>query len=119
MKIMIVDDHSDMRRILGNIVLLALKESVELIECESGEQAVEQYAIHHPDYVLMDVELTKMNGFEATEQIYIQDKNARIIIMTAHNSPSVKYRAEQLRVRSFILKENLSELNQFLQNLKH
>ena len=56
---MIVDDHADMRRMLKSFLVLVLSEPFEIIECESGEQAVSEYALQHPDCVLMDFELKK------------------------------------------------------------
>jgi CheY-like chemotaxis protein len=57
---MIVDDHAGMRRLLGNILTLGYKDfliskdTLELVECESGEEAIEQYSKTKPDFVLMD-----------------------------------------------------------------
>lgn len=110
MKIMIVDDHSDMRRILGQIVVMALNEPVELIECENGEQAIEDYGIYHPEYVLMDIQLKNMDGFETTEHIYRQDAQAKVVIVTSLDTPLFRKRAEELHTHGFICKDNLSEL---------
>lgn len=116
---MIVDDHAGMRRVLKHMLLFAIKEPVEIIECESGEEAVIEYGLNHPDCVLMDFELRKMNGFEATHLIYKEDKNAKIVIVTSYNSPSMKKKAQKLHVQGFVSKDNLSELNEILQSITY
>lgn len=107
MKIMIVDDHAGMRRVLKHMLLFAIKEPVEIIECESGEEAVIEYGLNHPDCVLMDFELRKMNGFEATHLIYKEDKNAKIVIVTSYNSPSMKKGTKTTRSRFCIERQSL------------
>ncbi len=119
MKIMIVDDHADMRRVLRSIVSFSAVKPTEIIECESGEAAVGKYIVHHPDCVLMDVELKDMNGFEATERIYTQDSNANVVIVTSYDTPAFRARAERLHVKGFISKDKLSDIKQILQNITY
>jgi DNA-binding NarL/FixJ family response regulator len=115
MKIMIVDDHADMRRMLKSVVAIAAKQPVEIIECADGEEAIEQYPVQHPDCVLMDVQLKKMNGFDAAEIIYQSDPNASVIFVTSHNTSAFRLKASLLHAKGFISKDNLSELDQLLQ----
>lgn len=117
MKIMIVDDHADMRRMLRSIVIAATADtvpSVEVIECEEGEEAVRLHALQHPALVLMDVQLRAMNGFEATERIYQHDPGASIIFVTSHATSVFRAKAQSLRSRGFVSKDNLSELTRML-----
>lgn len=116
MKIMIVDDHADMRRMLRSIVSISTKMQAEVIECEDGEEAVKQFSVHHPDYVLMDVQLKNMNGFEATEKIYESDPKASVIFITSHNTSAFRIKASMLHAKGFITKDNLSEIDQLIQH---
>jgi len=117
MNIMIVEDHSDMRRLLKNIVTLSLSETVVFTECESGEEAVDTYLEQRPDCVLMDFRLGAMNGLEATEQIILQDAGAHVILVTSHDSPSLRSRTEGSPLKAFISKDDLSKLIPLLQTL--
>lgn len=119
MKLLIVDDHSDMRRVLGDIVMRGLDEQVEIIECESGEEAVELYFLNKPDCVLMDYQLKKMSGFEATQIILDQDAEAKIIIVSSYDSPSFRLKAKNLKTYGFVSKENLAEITPILLSLAH
>lgn len=117
MKIMIVDDHQGIRLVLKKHLELAISEPYEVIECESGEEAVEEYVLQHPACVLMDVELKQMNGLQASEIIIDHDPKAKIIIVTSHEIPFMRKKAGELPIIDFVSKENLSELAPILQGL--
>ena len=114
---MIVDDHADMRRVLGQIVLLALKTPVEFIECETGEDAIAQYGSVCPDLVLMDIELKSMSGFGVTEEILKLDAKANIIIVTSYDTPTFRRKAKKLKVLGFVPKDKLAEISPLLISL--
>ncbi|MDE3057338.1 MAG: response regulator transcription factor [Bacteroidota bacterium] len=117
MKIMIVDDHADMRRILRSIAFPHTGGTEAIIECEDGAEAVEQFSLHYPDVVLMDIQLKTMNGFDAAEKIFQQEPNAKVVFVTSFATQAFRSRAEKLRAYGFISKENLSELDLLFQNL--
>lgn len=114
MKIMIVDDHAGMRRLLGNILtigykdLLADKDALEFVECESGEEAIVQYTKTRPDFVLMDYQLANMNGIQASECILEKDARAKILFVTSYDSPSLQKKIKHLSTLGFISKKDLS-----------
>lgn len=114
MKILIVDDHKEMRKILRSIVLEESGTKDEIIECANGNEAIEQFSLHQPDCVLMDVQLKGMNGFDATEKIHENFPEAKIIIITSHNSPAFRQKAVDLHAVGFVSKDNLSELSLYL-----
>ena len=114
MKIMIVDDHPDMRRMIRIIISAGGKWKDEIIECEDGEDALIQYAAHQPEMVLMDIQLKAMNGFEVTERIHAIDSQAKIIFVTSHDTPIYRMKARDMRAKGFISKDNLAELDQLL-----
>lgn len=81
-KILVVDDDRLNRRILSAILQ---PEGFEVIEADSGEQALERYALTPPDLVLLDVVLPGMNGFDACRQLRSRygDSAAPVIFITA------------------------------------
>tara|TARA_R100000455_G_C6271933_1_gene128427 strand:+ start:2142 stop:2525 length:384 start_codon:yes stop_codon:yes gene_type:complete len=122
---MIVDDHAGMRRLLGNILTLGYKDfliskdTLELVECESGEEAIEQYSKTKPDFVLMDYQLTNMNGIQTTECILEKDARAKIIFVTSYDSPSLRKRIKHLSTLGFISKKDLSGIIPMLSSQNH
>ena len=65
-QILIVEDQEDNRRILRDLFDNA---GYELIEAESGEDALAALATSRPDLILMDIQLPVMDGYEATRRI--------------------------------------------------
>ncbi|MDR9416550.1 MAG: response regulator transcription factor [Gracilimonas sp.] len=116
MKIMIVEDHADMRRMLNNIITNSFTDQVEVIECENGEEAILQYPVSRPDCVLMDIELKSMSGFKVIEEIYGHNADARVIMVTTYYTPTFRRKAEILNVKGFVSKDKLSDLQQLLSN---
>lgn len=118
MKIMIVEDHAEMRRMLCSVVNGAAQGPVHIVECVDGEEAVRRYGTERPDLLLMDVQLGRMNGFAAAEAIMHLDHEAAVIFVTSHNTSAYRTKAKLMRARGFVSKDNLSELETLLHS-KH
>ena len=114
---MIVDDHVDMRRILNIIISNSFSMPLDILECESGEEAVLKYNEYTPDVVFMDIELKKMDGFEATALIREQDSKANIIFVSSNDTSNFKEKAKELNAIGFISKSNLLEIAPVLSSL--
>ena len=52
----------------------------------SGLEAIQAYTQHHPDLVLMDYRMPRLNGATACRFILSKDPAARIILVTAWSS---------------------------------
>ncbi len=64
--ILIVDDHSDIRRLLT----ITLGKAHEIIEAEDGVSALEAVRRHHPKFVLLDVMMPgEMDGLQVLDAI--------------------------------------------------
>jgi two-component system, cell cycle response regulator DivK len=81
--ILIVEDQADNRRILRDLFANA---GYELIEAESGEDALAALATSRPDLILMDIQLPVMDGYEATRRIRSDPelKSIPIIAVTSY-----------------------------------
>src|SRR5262245_54457449 len=90
MMLMIVDDNAAMRRMIRRVTG-DLAERI--VECEDGSEALAAYEKHHfgqADWVLMDVEMARMDGLTATRQIRAAHPEARVLIITRHNEEEVR-----------------------------
>jgi DNA-binding NarL/FixJ family response regulator len=77
-RVLLVDDHGLMREALR--ALLGSYEDVEVIaEARDGEEAIISVASCQPEIILMDINMPRMNGIEATAIIKKSRKEAAII----------------------------------------
>ena len=65
MKLLIVDDHVAMRRLIGRVVSDMVNE---IEECGDGAEALDAYHRCLPDWVLMDIEMDQTDGITATRE---------------------------------------------------
>ncbi|NQU84216.1 MAG: response regulator transcription factor [Mariniphaga sp.] len=79
--VVIVDDHKIFRD--GLLLLLNNFEFVEIIgEASNGEEFLEVMKVKIPDIVLMDINMPKLNGIEATKIGLEKYPNIKIIALT-------------------------------------
>lgn len=112
MKVLIVEDHLPLRRVIRRVIGAWADE---VCECGDGAAACALYANWHPDWVLMDIELPQLNGIAATRQICANYPDARIVIVTNYNDPTLQAAATQAGARGYVLKDNLLDLQYWLQ----
>ena len=81
--ILVVEDQADNRRILRDLLVNA---GYELIEAESGEEAITAVAARRPELILMDIQLPVIDGYEATRRIRLNPdlKSVPIIAVTSY-----------------------------------
>ncbi len=65
-RILVVEDQEDNRTILRDLLTSV---GYEILEATTGMEGVEQAKLHHPDLILMDIQLPVIDGYEATRQI--------------------------------------------------
>ncbi|MDX2131600.1 MAG: response regulator transcription factor [Planctomycetota bacterium] len=81
-RVMVVDDHALVRRSLGQL----LSQSTDLqtvAECATGDEAITQALRHHPDVVVMDVDMPGVAAFDAARTILARSPGTRIVFLSA------------------------------------
>jgi DNA-binding NarL/FixJ family response regulator len=102
-RLLIADDHGVVRE--G--IRLVLKSSPDyriVAEAEDGEQAVALARELHPDVVIMDISMPKLNGIEATSIIKKENPAIRIIILTVHEDEEYVYQILRAGASGYVLK---------------
>ena len=85
-RVLLVDDHVPIRAALRR--LLAHYHDVRIVgEASDGQQAIELLASCQPDVILMDINMPRMNGIEATAHIKKSRKEAIIVGLCAVEDP--------------------------------
>ncbi|HEY9850338.1 MAG TPA: response regulator [Leptolyngbyaceae cyanobacterium] len=100
-KILVVDDSSLSRRMLGNILKQA---GHHIIEAADGMSAIELYFLERPDLVFLDLVMTGMTGEEVLEKLLSLDKKAQVIIATSDLQNLTQVAVRQAGANGFINK---------------
>jgi len=104
LKILVVDDHQLLREGLKKI--LALEEDFEVIGCaDNGESALAMLKKTKPDIILMDVNMPKMNGIDATFKIKQLYPAIKIIALTIHEDEEYVFELIRAGVSGYVLKD--------------
>ena len=107
MKVMIVDDSAEVRRMITSFIGDLVSE---FVECSDGCEALAIYAEHRPDLVLMDYQMTRMNGFQATRAIKKDFPDAYIVIVSQWDSAALREAAKDSGADAYINKKSLLPL---------
>lgn len=100
--ILIVDDALIMRLMLREILEAGGYKIIG--EASDEEEAIEQYKRLKPDLVTMDLTLLSGNGMDAIINIKKIDPDARIVVVSAIDQDKTYLRANELRVKGFLVK---------------
>lgn len=82
-KILVVEDNQDNREMVVKVLKF---NGYQVVEAVDGEEAIEKVKAEHPDLILLDIFLPKMDGYEATRRLKGDTslRNIPIIALTAH-----------------------------------
>ncbi len=108
---MIVDDSAEVRRMITSFIGDLVSE---FVECGDGCEALAAYATHRPDLVLMDYQMTNMNGFDATRAIKKDFPDAHIVIVSQWDSAALREAARDSGADAYVNKKSLLPLRDFL-----
>ena len=83
LNVLLVDDHSVVR--MGFKMLIDSEKDMQVIaEAETGEDGIIKFQEIKPDVIVMDITMPGIGGLEAIERIIAKDKNAKILVLSAH-----------------------------------
>jgi len=85
--ILVVEDDIELLELYAEILQVNMYNVQTAI---NGEEAVSKYRQIHPDLVVMDGDMPKLDGYEAFSQIIEMDKNAKVIIVTGYSEFELK-----------------------------
>jgi two-component system NarL family response regulator len=103
-KVMLVDDHALLRTGVANII--NQEPDLEVVaEANDGVEALEAFERLHPDVILCDLRMPRMEGVEAVRQIRERDPRARVIILTTYDTDDEISRALKAGAKAYVLKD--------------
>lgn len=105
-RIVLADDHPIVRE--GLRTVLETQADFEVVaEAANGEEAVQLVASFHPDIVLLDLEMPRMDGVEAIRRMratFAPDTLPHIIVFTAFDNDERIIHAIQAGAEGYLLK---------------
>jgi DNA-binding NarL/FixJ family response regulator len=104
LRIVIVDDHSVVRR--GVRALLESQGWEVVAEAETGREAVEVVTRLQPDIVIIDLSLPELNGLDATRQIVKESPRTQVLMLTMHHSEELVRDVLKAGARGYVLKSD-------------
>ncbi len=106
--ILIADDHKLIRETWSFI--LSSDQRFEVVaECSNGAEAIEFAKTHRPDIILMDINMTPMNGVDATKEIRRYSPLSKVIGVSLHSQPSYAKKMLQNGARGYVTKNSSRE----------
>jgi len=102
-KVLLAEDHKIVRE--GTRQLLEQSSDMEIVgEAADGVEAVRLAGELHPDVVVMDVRLPRLNGIEATRAIAAGFPAIRILILSAYDDDSYVFPLLEAGASGYLLK---------------
>ena len=103
-KIVIIDDHQLFRE--GVKRILEFEKTFQVAaEGNDGCEALQLVEEHHPDVVLMDINMPETNGIDATRQLVEKYPDSKVIILSIHDDENYVTHALKTGACGYLLKE--------------
>jgi PAS domain S-box-containing protein len=108
MRVLIADDHEVVRR--GVRSLLGTRQNIDVCgEAVDGRDAIEKTKLLHPDLVLMDISMPKLNGLQATKEILSTSPQTEVIILSGHETTQMVKQALHVGAHGYVVKSSISK----------
>ena len=101
MKRILVAEDNDSNYLLMTFIL---KGHYEYFRASNGQEAVDKASTEHPDLILMDLKMPKMDGLTATKQIKGMLPNLPIVALTANAFDTDRQLAMEAGCNAFLAK---------------
>lgn len=107
-KILMVDDHAVVRAGLKSI-LESADDSFTVLEAGTSEQALEQCRTHHPDAVVLDINLPGRNGIGMLKRLRNEQPQLPILMLSVYPEEQYGLRVLKAGARGYLNKSAAPE----------
>ena len=109
-RLLIVDDHADVRFLIRTIVAEAGPDVEVAGEADGVEAALEQLDALAPDVVIMDARMPRIDGFEAAPMLLARRPDLPIVLCSAWVDDEVRRRAAAAGIGTVLSKDQFEEI---------
>jgi DNA-binding NarL/FixJ family response regulator len=103
-RVLIADDQKVVRE--GLVSLIGLLPGITVVGAAiDGDDAIRQAGELRPDVVLMDLNMPRCNGVEATEQLREIQPDVKVVVLTTYSDDAWVFSALQAGARGFLTKD--------------
>jgi two-component system KDP operon response regulator KdpE len=99
-KILVVDDEPQIRRVMRTTLSA---QGYSIIDARDGEEALTKLGSEHPDLVILDINMPRMDGLAACRQIRSRS-NIPVIMLTVRNAEKDKIQALDAGADDYVVK---------------
>ena len=114
-RLVVADDHELVRASMRG--MLQNEQDLQIIaEAKDGREAIALCRLQRPDLVLMDVKMSKVNGFEATRIIKEELPPTKVLLVSAYKGEALTSKAIVAGADGYLLK--LCPLQELLEAIR-
>ena len=119
LSILLVDDDP----VGSEVIINSLEYKFDVRVAKDGEEGLEAFRATKPKIVIVDINMPKINGIDMIKEIRKEDKNVKIIILTAHRDVKYLMDAIELNLTKYLVKpvtpeEVLSTINYAIKEME-
>ena len=100
-KVLVIDDEPNVRTLLD---MLLRPKGYDVMLADNGWTGLQLYRQEHPDVILLDLKMPKLDGLTVLKKIRSVDLKQPVIVLTGDTSPETERQVRALGVSEFIVK---------------
>jgi DNA-binding NarL/FixJ family response regulator len=116
-RVMIVDDHADMRFLIRAIIDDSDEDVTVVGEADGARAALESIDGADPDVVVLDAVMPVVSGIEATPMILARRPRQKILLCSALVDDELRARADQAGITACVSKDDMEAIPQIAVSL--
>ena len=103
-RVLIIDDSLLVRRTVATIVK---KHGHQVVEASDGDQLLKEAREHHPDLIIIDVNMKRKSGIEALEELRQDEelKDVPVVMLTSETDRKTVRTALSYQVLGYLIKD--------------
>jgi DNA-binding NarL/FixJ family response regulator len=104
-RVLLADDHPGFLRVVRSL----LETDVDVVGCvDNGEALLDAAMKLHPDVIVTDISMPKLNGIGAANRLRESGCSAKVVYLTVHNDPDFARTALEEGALGYVLKSSVT-----------